>query len=69
MPEPEPVTGLGQHAGGAGLVHRREQVGRAPAQDDGQVRDSEIHAEQGRRPQYLPHRPGGEAEAIRDGRG
>ena len=69
MPEPEAVPGLGQHAGRARLVHRRDQVRHAAAQHDRQVGDREIHAEQGRRPQHLPHRPGGEAEAIRDGRG
>ena len=56
MPEPEAAAGLGQHAGRAGLVHGRDQVGHAAAQHDRQVRHGEVHAQQGRRPQHLTHR-------------
>ena len=69
MPEPEAVAGLGQHAGGTCLVHRRDQVRHAAAQHDRQIGDREIHAQQGRRPQYLARRPGHEAKAVGDGRG
>ena len=68
MPEPEAVAGLGQHARRACLVDRRDQVRHAAAQHDRQVRHGEIHAEQGRRPQYLPHRRGNEAQAVGYGR-
>ena len=68
MPEPEPAAGLGQHAGGACLVHRRDQVRHAAAQHDAQITDREIRAEQGRGPQHLAHRPVHEAEAVRYGR-
>ena len=68
MPEPQAGAGLGQHAGGARLVHRRDQVRHAAAQHDRQVMTGEIHAEQGRRPQHLAHRPGHEAEPVRDRR-
>ena len=69
MPEPEAAAGLGQHADGTRLVHRRDQVRHAAAQYDRQIGDREIHPEQGRGPQHLAHRPGDEAEAVRDRRG
>ena len=69
VPEPEAVAGLGQHASGACLVHRRDQVRHAAAEHDRQIGDREIRAEQGRRPQHIAHRPGHEAEAVRYGRG
>ena len=69
MPEPQPAAGLGQHAGRAGLIHRRDQVGHAPAQHDGQIGDGELHTQQGRGLQDLPGRPGHEAHAVGDGRG
>jgi hypothetical protein len=68
MPEPEALTGCGQHAHGTRLVHRRDQVGHAPAQDGGQIGNREVDAEQGRGPQYLAHGAGGEAKAVSDGR-
>ena len=68
MPEPQAVAGFGQHAGGACLVHGRDQVRHTAAQHDRQVRHREIHTEQGRRPQHLTHRAGDKAEAVRDGR-
>ena len=68
MPEPETIAGLGQHAGGAGPLNGRDQVGHAATQDGRQVRDGKIHAQQRGRPQYLTHRPGNEAKAVRDGR-
>ena len=51
------------------LVHRRDQVGHAAAEHDGQVGHGEVHAEQGGGPQHLPHRAGHEAEPVGDGRG
>ena len=69
MPEPEAVAGLGQHASGARLVHRRDQVRHAASEHDRQIGDREIRAEQGRRPQHVAHRAGHEAEAVRYGRG
>ncbi len=68
MAEPEAVAGLGQHACGARLVHRRDQVGDAAAQHDRQIPHRELDAEQGGRPQHLAYRPGHEAQAVRDGR-
>ena len=64
MPEPEGVAGLGQHARGAGVVDGRDQVCHAAAQHDRQVRHGKVHAQQGRRPQYLTHRPGNKAQAV-----
>ena len=69
VPEPEAVAGLGQHASGACLVHRRDQVRHAAAEHDRQIGDREVRAEQGRRPQHITHGPGHEAEAVRYGRG
>ena len=69
MPEPETVAGLGQHASGACLVHRRDQVRHAASEHDRQIGDREIRAEQGRRPQHVAHRAGHEAEPVRYGRG
>ena len=50
MPEPETVTGLGQHAGGACLVDGGDHVRHAPTENCRQVRYGKIHAEQRRRP-------------------
>ena len=69
VPEPQPAAGLGQHAGGPGLVHGRDQVRDAPAEHGGQVWHREVHAEQGGGPQDLPHPGGHEAEPVGDGRG
>ena len=69
MTEPEAVAGLGQHASGARLVDRRDQVRHAAAEHDGQVGDREVRAEQRRRPQYLAHRPGDKSEPVGYGRG
>ena len=52
MPESEAVARLGQHASGARLVDRRDQVCHAAAEHDGQIGDREVRAEQSRRPQY-----------------
>jgi len=68
MPEPQAVAGLGQHAHGTCLVDRRDQVRHATPKHDRQIRDREIRAEQGRRPQHLTHRPGHKAQAVRYGR-
>ena len=69
VPEPQAVPGLGRHTDGARLVHRREQVRDALAQDRGQVSNREVRAEQGRRPQYLADRTGHETEPVRNRRG
>ena len=69
MPEAQAVGGLGQHADGTCLVHRRHQVRHVTAQHDGQIGDREVRAEQGRRPQDVPYRTGHEAEPIRYRRG
>ena len=68
MPESEAIAGFGQHAGGTRLVNRRDQVRHAAAQHDRQIRNRELHAQQGRRPQHLARRPGHEAKAVRYGR-
>ena len=68
MPESEAIAGLRQHADGTRLVHGRDQVRHPAAKHRGQIRDREVHAEQGRGPQHLAHRPGHEVEAVRDGR-
>ena len=69
VPEPEAAARLGQHAGGPGLVHGRDQVRDAPAEHGGQVGDGEVHAQQGGGAQDLPHPGGHEAEPVRDRRG
>ena len=69
MPESEAAAGLGQHADGACLVYGRDQVSNTAVQHDRQVRDREVHAEQGRCLQDLAYRPGDKAKAVRDGRG
>jgi hypothetical protein len=68
MPEPQAATGFGQHADGTCLADHRDQVRHAAPKHDGQIRDREFRAEQGRRPQDLAHRSGHEPEAVRYGR-
>ena len=68
MPEPETLAGFGQHTGRERLVKNPDQIRDAAAQDDRQIRDREVHAQQGRRPQDLTHRPRNKAKAIRYGR-
>jgi len=52
----------------AHLVDRRDQVRHAAPQHNRRIRDREIRAEQGRRPQHRPHRPGHKSKAVRYGR-
>ena len=66
VPEPEAAARLGQHAGGPGLVHGRDQVRDTPAEHGGQVGHGKVHAQQGGRAQDLPHPGGDEAEPVRD---
>ena len=69
VPEPEAVTRLDQNAGRLGLLHGRDQVRDAPAEHGGQIRDGEVHAQQGGGAQDLPYPGRNEAEPVRDGRG
>jgi hypothetical protein len=69
MPESQAMTRLGQHAGLNRLVDRREQVRHAAVQHDRKIRNREVHAQQGRRPQHVAHRPSHEAKPVRYGRG
>ena len=71
MPEgqADAAGGVGEHAGGAGLVQGRDQVGHAAAEHGGQVGERELDAEQRRRAQHLPGGRGDEAEPVRDGPG
>ena len=68
MPESQAGAGLGEHAGGAGLVDGREQVRHATVQHDRQVRHGEVDPKQGGRTQHLTHGCGHEAQPVRDRR-
>ena len=64
--ERQAVDGIGQHAGRAGLVERRHQVGHGPAEHGGQIGDRELHAEQRGGAEHLPGRCGDESEPVSD---
>ena len=68
MTEPQAAPGLGQHAGGPGLFHRRDEVRDAAVEDGGQVGHRELHAEQGSGAEHLSDRGGDETEPVRDRR-
>jgi len=69
MAEPEAVAVFGQYAGGAGFVHRLDQVWNLSAQDDREVCDGEVHAEKSRCADYITDGSGNEAEAVSYSRG